>query len=186
VESNNQPDSRTLRTWQVAGAPHTTYHNVQYRIPNNARDDLPPITFCTGLPAGAEPISRIPSRYVFAAAAQHLVRWIRNGTPPPTAPRIRTVPGTTEIIRDQYENALGGIRLSQHEVATATNNATGCSTYGWHRPFDEATLETLYPSHRAYVQQVIQVTHRNLNAGYILKPDARTTILEAQQSSVGS
>jgi hypothetical protein len=184
VESFTQPDSRTLRTWQVAGAPHTTYHNVQYRIPNNARDDLPPITFCTGLPPGAEPISRIPSRYVMAAAAHHLVRWVRNGIAPPPSLRIRTVPGTNEIIRDQYGNALGGIRLSQHEVATATNDATGCSTYGWHRPFDQATLDALYPSHRTYVEQVARVTQRNLRAGYILRPDARTTILEAQQSDI--
>ncbi|WP_230860341.1 alpha/beta hydrolase domain-containing protein [Actinoplanes aureus] len=186
VESNDQPDGRTLRTWQIAGAPHTTYQNVQYRIPNNARDDLAPITFCTGLPPDAEPISLIPSRYVFAAAAQHLIQWIRKGTPPPTAPRISTVPGTTDITRDQYGNALGGIRLSQHEVATATNDATGCSTYGWHRPLDQATLATLYPSHRAYVAQVVRVTQRNVRAGYLLQPDARTTILEAEQSRIGS
>jgi hypothetical protein len=91
---------------------------------------------------------------------------------------------TTEIIRDQYGNASGGIRLSQHEVATATNNATGCSTYGWHRPFDQTTLDALYPSHRAYVQRVVQVTERNLRAGYILQPDARATILEAKQSDI--
>jgi hypothetical protein len=185
VEGNTQPDSRFLRTWQIAGAPHTTYQNVQYRIPNNARDDLPPITFCIGLPAGAEPISRIPSRYVFAAAAQHLAGWIRTGTPPPTAARISTAPGTTEINRDQYGNALGGIRLSQHDVATATSNATGCSTYGWHRPFDQATLATLFPSHRDYVAQVTRVTQRNVRAGYLLRPDARTTILEAEQSGIG-
>lgn len=184
VASNNQPDSGTLRTWQVAGAPHTTYHNVQYRIPNNARDDLPPITFCADLPAGAEPISRIPSRYVFAAAARHLVRWVRTDLPPPVAPRIRTETGTNTIMRDVFGNARGGIRLSQHQVATATNDATGCSTYGWHRRFDQTTLDALYPSHRAYVEKVVRVTMRDLRAGYILWPDARTTILQARQSGI--
>jgi len=173
---------------ELGGGGSAAHHLPQraVRIPNNARDDLPPITFCTGLPPGTEPISRIPSRYVMAAAAHHLVRWIRNGTAPPPSLRIETVPGTNEIIRDQYGNALGGIRLSQHEVATATNNGgTDCSTYGWHRPFDQATLNALYPSHRAYVQQVVHVTQRNLRAGYILQPDARTTILEAEQSNIG-
>jgi hypothetical protein len=30
------------------------------------------------------------------------------------------------------------------------------------------------------------VTQRNVRAGYLLQPDARTTILEAEQSRIGS
>ena len=43
------------------------------------------------------------------------------------------------IARDSFGNALGGIRLAEHAVATATNSGenTGggfCFLTGWHEP----------------------------------------------------
>jgi hypothetical protein len=126
------------------------------------------------------------------AAINHLVRWVKDGTAPPTAARIEvTSSGPPAVIaRDQYGNALGGIRLSQHEVATATNTGQNsgpgfCRLNGSYEPFDAATLASLYPTHTDYVAKVKAVTERNLRAGYILKRDADATIAEAERAEIG-
>jgi hypothetical protein len=56
---------------------------------------------------------------------------------------------------------------------------------GAHIPFDEDTLDALYPTHGSYVEQVSAVVQDNLAAGYITKRDARETRTEAAQSDFG-
>jgi hypothetical protein len=94
------------------------------------------------------------------------------------------------ISRDKFGNALGGIRLSQHAVATAINSGENsgqgfCRLYGSHEAFDKEKLASLYPSHAAYISAVKEITQKNLKAGYILKADADETIKEAERSEVG-
>ncbi len=63
--------------------------------------------------------------YVMNSAIWHLSKWINGGTPPPSAPPI-TVSGTPLTIqRDQYNNALGGIRLPEMDVPTQTLQGVG-------------------------------------------------------------
>jgi hypothetical protein len=138
------------------------------------------------------PYSHIPFHYVFNAAIDHLVEWVKNGKLPPTAAPIEvTSVGPPAIMaRDGAGNALGGIRLSQHAVPTAVNTGVNsgpgfCRLFGSHEPFDAATLARLYPSHDRYVAQVREVTRQNLKAGYILKADADATIAEAEASVIG-
>jgi hypothetical protein len=138
------------------------------------------------------PNSRIPFHYVMNAAFDHLDRWVRNGTLPPTAPPIEmtSVAAPAAAARDKSGNALGGIRLSQHEVPTAVNSGQNsgpgfCRLYGAHEPFEAAMLASLYPTHAGYVKAVRDVTARNLKAGYILQVDADATIAEAEKASIG-
>jgi hypothetical protein len=148
----------------------------------------------SGNPGGCDrpPYSHIPFHYVFNAALDHLVRWVKDGTPPPQAPPIEvtTVGPPAVMARDAAGNALGGIRLSQHAVPTAVNTGVNsgpgfCRLNGSHEPFDAATLSKLYPTHQSYVAKVKEVTEKNLKAGFILKADADATIAEAQQSTIG-
>ena len=96
-----------------------------------------------------------------------------------------------KFARDEYGNALGGIRLAEHVVATAKNtgmnNGTNgfCGLYGSHEPFDQATLERLYPDHASYVAGVRAVVRQNLDAGFILPYAAERTIREAEASDIG-
>lgn len=138
------------------------------------------------------PYSHIPFHHVFNAALDHLVRWVKDGTLPPTAPPLAlTSVGPPAVMdRDAAGNALGGIRLSQHAVPTAVNTGvnTGpgfCRLYGSHEPFDAAALAKLYPTHDGYVARVREVTEKNLTAGYILKMDADATVAEAERSTIG-
>jgi hypothetical protein len=138
------------------------------------------------------PLSRIPSEYVQNALYDHMVRWLKDGTPPPSAPPIEIVyeHGKPMIDRDSFGNALGGIRLAEHAVATAVNSGENsgvgfCFLTGWHEDFDTARLAMLYSSHTSYVSDVRVVTERNLKAGYIVKADAAATIANAERSPVG-
>ena len=122
------------------------------------------------------------------AANDHLVRWVNDGTPPPIAPLIETI--GPFIARDELGLALGGIRIADLEVPTALNTGSNggpsfCFLFGTHVPFDQGTLDELYPNHGSYVQPVTRVVHDNLADGYITRRDAQTTIVEAAQSGIG-
>ena len=138
------------------------------------------------------PLSRIPSEFVQNALYDHMARWVKDGTPPPAAPRITVaVDGERPyIVRDAFGNALGGIRLAEHDVATAINSGenTGsgfCFLTGWHDDFDKTKLTVLYSTHSAYVAAVKATTDKNLKAGYIVKTDADKTIAAAEKSDIG-
>jgi para-nitrobenzyl esterase len=144
-------------------------------------------------PSGCErpPYSHVPFHHVMNAAFDHLVRWVKDGTPPPGAPPIElTSIAPAVAARDRFGNALGGIRLAEHAVATAVNTGVNsgpgfCRLYGSHEPFDPPTLASLYPSHQAYVGAVRDVSARNVKTGYIVELDAAETIARAERSDIG-
>ena len=190
-----QADSSKFHSWEIAGTAHVDHHLRLSREPLELRDRL--VSSEANLaPTCAVPTigSRVPNHYVVDAAIDHMVRWARDRKRPPAAPRMEIASfganGSALIARDQFEMALGGIRLSQIEVPTARNvgqSASGgaCPRWGYHLPFDVATLESLYRRHGQYVEEVVRVTRDNLRRGYLLKPDALRTIAEALESEVG-
>ena len=139
------------------------------------------------------PFSRVPFYFVGSAALDALVAWVRDGIEPAAGPDIVTpsvAPTSAEIARDSFGNALGGIRLSQHEVPTAANTGVNsgsgfCSLYGSYQAFDDKTLAALYRSHDTYVSRVTQVTQDNVRRGFIVREDAEATIREAARSAIG-
>jgi hypothetical protein len=190
-----QPDSDKYRSWEVAGTAHVDHHLRSSREPLELRDmlvsseaNLAPT--CTVPNIG----SRVPNHYVVDAAINALVRWVRTGIEPPPSPKmdLATVgPGNAaRIARDGFNLAMGGIRLSQIAVPTAQNvgentGAGACPRWGYHLPFDVATLAMLYPTQRDYVAEVVRVTRENYRHGYILKPDAIATIRQAMETNIG-
>jgi hypothetical protein len=139
------------------------------------------------------PFSRIPTNHVANAAFDHLTNWISGGVEPPTAPPLEVISSSPVVLaRDAYGNVLGGIQLSQHAVPTATNTGVNgpfwpsfCFLFGSHQPFDEDTLDFLYPNHGMYVSQVVRVVNENLADGYIVNFDAIATKKKAAQSAIG-
>ena len=191
-----QPDTDTFRSWEVAGSSHV---DIFFRIESARVAALEagrnPATAENGVPDCDRPsYSRVPFRHVMHAAFAHLVRWVDEGTPPPTAPPLDTVSvGPPAVFaRDGHGNALGGIRLAAHAVPTATNTGTNtgalrfCRLFGTHEPFDAHTLERLYPNHQGYVDAVEEVVAANLAAGYILEHDAAATVRAAERSDIGT
>ena len=100
-----QPDSMTLRTWEVAGASHVGFDPRMRRTALLVRDNLPiaNVNVCA-----APSLSRIPTFHVLNAALEHLVRWVRFGDPPPSAPPdhetyvSRTVAATLATVRNGF------------------------------------------------------------------------------------
>jgi hypothetical protein len=214
--ATRQADTDKFRTWEVAGTSHLDFKHATELVALGlrSRDTMlpnPPPAPAAGAGRGAgraggpfggapgpyngcshPPLSRIPSEYVQNALYDHMTRWLKDGTPPPAAPPITVaVDGERPyVVRDAFFNALGGIRLAEHDVATAVNSGenTGsgfCFLTGWHEPFDRTRLAALYSTHSAYVSAVKATTEKNLKAGYILKADADKTIAAAERSEIG-
>jgi hypothetical protein len=191
--SNPEVDTDHYRRWETAGTSHIGNKEQEDYTPLVIRDRgaVAPRT-CT-----KPPFSMIPFHYVFNAAYDHLVRWVEGEydhhvrwgeAEPPISPRLEWSSPTTKA-RDNYGNVLGGIRLSQHEVATGVNTGDNagpgfCFLFGSHEWFDDATLHALYRNHWDYVSAVNHVTKDNLRAGFILEKDAQETRVEAAHSSI--
>jgi hypothetical protein len=99
-----QPDSATVRLWEVAGASHADAFLL-----GPLADELD---------CGA-PINRAPFHLVAKAALRALDAWVRTGDAPPEAPRIevdRRWCDPAVIVRDADGIAEGGIRLPVVDV----------------------------------------------------------------------
>ena len=182
---SSEPDNDHFRRWEVAGTSHVGFNESNEYTPLVLRDrgSLAPRE------CDRPPLSRIAFHHVLNAAYDNLERWTEGGAAPPVGPRLAWTTPTTKA-RDAHGNALGGIRLPQHEVATAVNTGdnggTGfCRLYGSHEPFDEGTLAALYPSHGSYVSAINRATSESLKGGFIGREDALETRREAARSEVG-
>ncbi|CAM4048876.1 alpha/beta hydrolase domain-containing protein [Kibdelosporangium persicum] len=187
VRSAQRPgDTRQFRRWEVAGGAHSGYEGQVYRAPISVRD-------LGGAPeykCDQPPFSRVPMHHVTAAAYDHLRRWVEHGTPPPTARPLEFEADGITKKRDTFGLAVGGIRLSQVSVPIALNTGdnsgeTFCRLFGTHVPFDEQTLDRLYPRRGGYVSQVAAADAVNVHAGYLLPADARRNLRDALASGIG-
>ncbi len=190
-----QPASANFRQWEVAGASHVDIaFEVEYARVRNLREGLPIAAAAARDPGCELPAhSRVPFRDVMDAAFEHMVTWIRDDVPPPTAEPLQVAHMMPELefARDERGNILGGIRLAEHAVPTARNTGMNngsnrfCFLYGSHEPFDAATLKALYPNHSSYVAAVRAVAEQNVRDGYILPEAAERTIRAAEMSNIG-
>ncbi len=168
--NNRQPDTDNYRQWEVAGTSHLDAQfsrmmaglglRVSGMDPVEGSPSISGPTISGGAGNGASgngdnvpgtnvcknpPFSRIPGYYVLDAVLDQTARWIKDGTPPPTATHIELnqlppmPPAASEqsgaagvagrgpqgprweVVHDELGNAHGGIELSQHAVPTATN-----------------------------------------------------------------
>jgi Alpha/beta hydrolase domain len=189
------PDTEKLRSWEIAGTSHMDHQARQAREPLELRDtgissETVIAQGCTYPDLG----TRVPTTYVLSSAFDKIGRWVE-GKSPSSAPRIEMAsiasrPAKSVVSRDSAGMALGGIRLSQLSVPTAINvginiGPGACERWGYSAPFDLATLNTRYPTHKAYVAAVVAQTKENLKHGFILPEDAASTIHDAEISHVG-
>ncbi len=116
-------DNDKYRLWEPAGTAHVdNYDNLSFSVNQATTEPFYPAQTCVF------PSNMANERYVMNSAIWHLSQWINGGTPPPSAPPI-TVSGTPLAIqRDQYNNALGGIRLPELDVPTQTLQGVGNSS----------------------------------------------------------
>jgi len=139
-----------------------------------------------GFGCKAAAVNTAPTHYVAEAALNHLDTWIRTGTPPPSAPRMKItlVKGTPVIQRDAHGNALGGVRTAANDVPTATlsgvvDDSIICALFGSTVPFDHATLVKLYGTKAAYLAKFRAATDKAIANGYVLPADRAAILADA-------
>ena len=191
TEGNRQlPDGPNLVKWVVAGATHSD--NTLATVGQEAGADLATIA---GAPSGmsamcTNPGNNFPSYRVYSAAFDWMNKWVRKGQRPPKGTPFSGMD-------DANGNVLGGVRLPEIDVATATYttgnsaapgtnpiSAMACTLGGSATPFTPDKLLQLYPTHDDYVQKYIQAADKTLAAGFLLKADHDTGIQDAMKASV--
>jgi len=204
------PDGR-FRVWEVPGTAHYDSYGLETgmsdtgsgegeilnleKMRNPSTEPQPGIIRC------AEGINAGPMHWVYNAALNWMNRWVRDGTPPPIAPRLETesLPGFRVVFKtDEHGNTLGGIRTPFVDVPIATlrgadNRAAEgapifsffCSLFGKTVPFSTEKLAELYTSHDDFVEKYRSATLETVQAGYLLPEDATHLIDAAEGSDIG-
>jgi hypothetical protein len=187
-----QAPNRYYRRWEIAGAAHA--ETAQWVV------DVPPILDFG--PGCAVAVNAAPHHSVVKAALRALSRWVMEGTRPRQSPDIRLADPTAvpaAIVRDQFGNAVGGIRLPELEAPTATldgrinspatppppGTQNFCSLFGGTVPFDRDTLEQVYRNHQDYVSRFRRAAEKLVEQGYWLRPEAQGARRAARESNVG-
>lgn len=186
---SRRPDSDLpgdkYRHYEMAGAGHATpdelYFSAQPDDIIAAGRTVPPMNCNEG------PRSRFPSSIFFNAALKNLDLWVREDIAPPSADPILVENGSPVL--DQFGNVQGGLRSPFLDVPTSTwfGTATGasfCFIAGYERPFDEDTLNSLYPTHGSYVKAVKQNVRELESQRFLTKDDARSLHREAARAEI--
>jgi hypothetical protein len=95
-----------------------------------------------------------------------------------------------DVVRDQFGNAVGGIRIPELEVPTGTylpfNSGLGpCIFAPTYEEFPPEQLDALYPNHGKYVSPFGKAVNRLRNSGYLLPSDADAYKVKAAEAQYG-
>jgi len=186
---SRQPDGSTppdlYRHYEMAGAAHATPDELLFSArPADivaAGREVPPMNCNEG------PRSRFPNSIFVDAALQNIDLWSRDGLPAPPGRDIQVE--NKQPVLDEFGNVLGGLRSPYLDVPTSTwrASATGasfCGIAGYEIPFDQATLDELYPTQGFYVRAVQRDVRELVGDRYLTRPDGQKLIREAQQTDI--
>ena len=206
ASGTRQTDSHLFRYYEMAGTAHTPVHIDIPIIPGLLYlEDL------CGAPLNTLADGPVYGSYLYNAMWHNMQRYSRYRIPLPHARPLEA--SGLDLERDEYGNSKGGIRLPAMQVPTATYGPSNygkpvcgsegappppdctlsvlaelgnliCRLSGTATPFEEETLDELYPTHRDYVGKV------TANALYLrwrrfLLPDDMHTIIERAAESDG-
>jgi hypothetical protein len=187
-----QPDSPLLRTWEVAGTAHADQYLLDYAQPTTADGGASgDAGNAVNAAAGCGEINSGPQHWVEQRAISDLDAWLRDGGVPASAQPLAMTDAGDAVARDQYANALGGVRtaaldapIAAYSGQPASSASLLCSFFGQTTPFTASQLSMLYPTHADYVNQVTAATTAAQQAGFVLEVDAPAIVAEAQGAPV--
>ena len=181
-----QPDTETVRTWEVAGTAHADAHVIGSVLGTERDPTVGSFLGCDDL------INTGPHHEVYQAALSHLVTWLTDGTAPPTGEPLEiTDTEPAEIRRDDLGIALGGVRNPLVDVPVAVlsgdppyevdlDSLDTCALFGTTAPLDAATLIEIHGSADEYVAAFGAAADAAVEAGHLLPADAATLVDEAE------
>lgn len=177
-----QADTDLLRTWEVAGSAHADTYTLAASAGFPRDPSLGSVIGCEN------PINDGPHHETLQAAVSHLVAWVVDGTPPPTAPPLDIVDG--QLVRDELGIATGGVRTPPVDVPLRVlsgdpgSDGGACFLFGETRQLDEAEVAALYPSLDAYVDALGSSAAPAVEAGWLLPEDAEIMVEEETARAV--
>ncbi|MGI9600277.1 MAG: alpha/beta hydrolase domain-containing protein [Acidimicrobiales bacterium] len=190
-----QPDTPLYRSWEMAGTAHADSYtiNAGYRDIGDGSGTAemfdylidPQDAGCT------KPVNAGPHWLILQAAFAGLEHWVRSGVAPPVGPPLDTEStDPTVLARDQWGNALGGIRSPHVEVPIATIDGLNsgfsfCRLFGSTTPLSAAQLAALYPTHDDFVTAWTASLDATIAAGFILPEDRADLVAAAEASTIG-
>ncbi len=191
-----QPDADNYRLWEVAGNAHYDAYGV-VKGPVDRGGDPSVAEVIESRDAGAagliecdRPINDGPAHWVLKAGVAALDNWIRSGEPAPSAAPIARNAAGTGLRRDQYGNVIDGVRTPYVDAPVAAFSGSGqtgtsfCFLFGTTALFDAATLATLYPDRRAYIEAIDAATDSAVERGFVLPADAELIKAQARNSDL--
>jgi len=146
-----QEDSGSFRFWEMAGTAHAGADVGGEMDSIMVRDGLGPLVV-------SEDRNLVDWSYVRNAALEHLVSWASGGPPPRSFPPIEIDDSHEPAIRrDEFGNALGGLRLPELVVPTAAHSGTNmgnpvAALAGQSTPLSDNQIRTLYPDSSTYLR----------------------------------
>jgi hypothetical protein len=120
---------------------------------------------------------------VLDAAVAALVRWVETGAAPPNSPEF-AVDAYGQLVRDDFGNAIGGVRSPVLDVPVASYEGTQCSAAGFTIPFDDDTVRQLYPTHDDYVDRFRRSANAAVALGYLLPSGSAELVARACAAGV--
>jgi Alpha/beta hydrolase domain len=182
-----RPDSDHFVFWEMAGMAHGGASEVTM-LAKNARDwgfpYGPPVERPVGLV-----MNDLDKQPVEDASLACMHRWLAEGAPPPSLPRIELAGEPPTIVRDEHGIARGGLRLPAVDVPTATFTGSNDGSpmvqlVGSKTSFTPERLHELYPDHAAYVSRVRAAAEAAVATGYLLPRDADAMIAAADAAPI--
>ena len=187
-----QHDTSNHRLWEVAGTAHLD-GGFGEGLEAEWQRDFGEVISMPLIEAVAGPPNTLSYDPAVNAALRHLWSWMRDGGAPPEQDRVELsaeemMAGQLELVRDEFGNALGGIRLPDFAVPTATHVGASVGPVpdlaGFSIPFTPERLRALYPDHAAYVARYDRAVDEGLAKGFLLEEDARRLRAQAAAAAV--
>ncbi|NND67895.1 MAG: hypothetical protein HKN19_09930 [Halioglobus sp.] len=181
-----QPDTNTVRTWEVAGTAHGDYYTFV-----SGRDDAfgDPVFASVieepsilGFITCDRPMNNGPHHYVFNRAVRALNDWVGNGTLPPVSPQLELNDDQSDYLYDDLGNVRGGIRTPYVDAPSAillgdeNTGASFCRLFGSTRLFSAQEMVTLYTDQAGFVAAVTAATEDAVTRDFLLREDADAII----------
>ena len=173
-----QPDTRYIRTWEVAGTSHADEYLVG-----------PSVSTLLGCHTA---INTGPQHDVVQAAFAAFTRWVVRGTPPPTPrPFQLRSQHPAALALDPYGNVIGGVRTPAVDVpvstlsgAAPTGTSVICSLFGSTVPFAPQMLASLYGTKAHYLSRFTADLDRAIAQGYLLPSERSGLLAQARQLQI--
>jgi hypothetical protein len=186
---SDQPGEQ-FRLYEVAGLPHNPswMHPLLLESLDIASTAA---QLCTN------PLNSFPYNPTISMALDHLLRWVEEDVAPPRAEPIELTgePGDEElaIVRDEHDNAVGGVRSATLDVPIAAHQALNepvdpdedlspgsCLVYGSQLDFSPEQLQSLYGDQDSYVAEVEARIDELVDEGWILEQFADELLQRAE------